>query len=110
MGVGPTRPAKVVDLVGGPIHLQSSLVASHVSSYPFSTCLSFWYVGLALYVGPLIHTSLNSALSLVDDFSHGSQGRHNLHFSPIFHLCIISKGIVDFYFILDKNAYEVFEL
>jgi len=61
--VGPTRPTMVVGrLAGGPNHLQSPFVASHMSSCKFPACLNFWYVSLMLHVGTLIHVSLNSAL------------------------------------------------
>ena len=110
MEPGP-RPTTVVGrLPGGPHQPPLALAGRHVSPNHCSTCLDLWYVGLVLHVGPLIHVSLNSALWLVDGFSRGSQGPHTLHFSPIFHLCIFSRGIVDFYFILDKNAYESFKL
>ena len=59
------RPGRLTIRVGrpahGPNHLKSSLVASHMSSCTSSMRLSFWYVSLVLYVGLLIHVSLNSA-------------------------------------------------
>ena len=56
---GRSRLGPLDRLPGGPNHLQSALVASHVSSCQFSACLNFWYVGLMLHAGPLIHVSLN---------------------------------------------------
>ena len=60
--VGSRLTRVVGRLAVGPNHIQPSLVAFHMFSYPFSTCLSFWYVGLVLHVGSLIHVSLISML------------------------------------------------